>query len=190
MNRSLFWRVALQGTIVSTFITMGRIFDDGTKHNIGRIRKVVDRTPGIFSIECLKQRKRRLPGLDVDEYVEGKHALEPLRAQAMLAEIDRWQGVYSTRYKGIRHSLAHKKFGTIEQVNALLAKTDIEEMKAMCAFLHALWHALDQLYQDGQDPVLRPRAFVLAPEPLPQGYMPGEEAYRDAQAAVLGVVTL
>jgi hypothetical protein len=131
----------------STFIAMGRIFDDASKHNIGRIRRAIESTPEIFSIECLKQRKALAsPGLDVDAYyAKDRHALEPSRAQAMLYGIDHFQGVYEARYKAIRHSFAHKRLGTVEQINALLARTDIDEMKRMCSFLDALWQALNEL---------------------------------------------
>lgn len=187
MNDSLYWRVTHQGTIVSTFIAMGRIFDDKSKHNIGRIRRVIENTPEIFSIECLKQRKAA-QGVYADEYVKDRHALDPSRADAMLFGIDYFQGIYDARYKAIRHSFAHKRLGTVDQINALLAKTDIEEMKRMCSFLDALWRALDQLHRNGLDPVMRPRTFVLAPARLPQGSTPGEEAYRDARAAILTAV--
>jgi len=187
MNDGLFWRVAHQGTIVSTFMAMGRIFDDKSKHNIGRIRKVIEKTPEIFSIECLKQRKAAL-GVDANEYVKDRHALEASRADAMLYGIDHFQGIYNSRYKAVRHSFAHKKLGTVGEINALLAKTEIDEMKRMCSFLDALFKALDQLHLNGLDPVLRPRTFVLAPIRLPPNPTPGEEAYRDARAAIMKAV--
>jgi hypothetical protein len=58
----------------------------------------------------------------------------------------------------------------------------------MCSFLDALWHALNQLYLNGLDPVLRQRVFVLAPACLPHDPTPGEEAYQDARGAVLKAV--
>jgi hypothetical protein len=75
----------------------------------------------------------------------------------------------------------------LEEVNALLAKTNVDELKRMFGFLRALHQALDQLFLNGLNPIPLPECkFVLPPEPEPNRvYYPGEDAYLEAQQVLL-----
>ncbi len=186
MNRnSQYWIVAHHAMIMSTFIAIGRIFDDKSKFNLGRLKHVVARDPSLFSLLALRDRKALLPGVDADEYIKDRHELTPAHMAAIGDEIDRWQAVYGDRYKAIRHQFAHKKFTDVAAVNQLLAKTDVEEMKSMFSFLNALHLTVWELWTNGLEPVVRPRPFVLPPDPTPADYQAGEKAYRQAQDVIL-----
>jgi hypothetical protein len=74
-------------------------------------------------------------------------------------------------------------------VGESFAKTDVDEMKDIFGFLHALHSALDQLFLNGRQPNVTPYAFKLPPE-APLGRMaPGERAYREGQT-MLNLLTL
>jgi hypothetical protein len=189
VNRnSMFWITTHHALLVSSFMAIGRIFDPASKHNVGRLIRAVENNRQLFTREALRQRKEPLlrPG-QAEEYVDGKHELTVEETREIKARIDGWRKVYQDRYLEIRHHFAHKKHSTLDEINALIAKTNIEEMKSMFGFLHALHEALAEMYLNGRVPELRDLVFVLPPEPQPRNrqYYPGEKAYRQAQDALL-----
>jgi hypothetical protein len=57
------------------------------------------------------------------------------------------------RYRDIRHKVfAHKATADMTEINGMFAKTNIEEMKALFGFLHALHEALWELFNNGRKP--------------------------------------
>jgi hypothetical protein len=56
-----------------------------------------------------------------------------------------WRRIYEPVYRHIRDHLAHNKKG-VSDLDALLAMTNIEEMKRMLGFFHALHEGLVELY--------------------------------------------
>jgi hypothetical protein len=78
------------------------------------------------------------------EYVDDKHDVTAPDVRQLRKEVDAWR-IYAPVYGEIRHHLAHNK-GATEDLDALLAKTNIEEMKKTFAFLHALHEALRELH--------------------------------------------
>jgi hypothetical protein len=98
-------------------------------------------------------------------------------------QIKEWRKIFRGRYLPIRHQFAHKKLSHLTEVNALLAKTNVEELKRMFGFLRALHQALHQLFLNGLNPTPLPDCkFVLPPEPEPsRECYPGEDAYSEAQ---------
>jgi AbiU2 len=96
--------------------------------------------------------------------------------------------IYEDRYREVRHKVfAHKEVSTFQEANALLAKTRIDEMKALFAFLSNLHLALWELLYNGCKPSLAIREFVLPPDPPPtyQTKLPGEIVYREGHAALM-----
>jgi hypothetical protein len=187
-ENSLFWITSHHALIMSTFIALGRIFDVSSKHNLGNLRRIVENNPADFTVAALQARRTVDLGAYAATYVRSKHGMTPAHWQPIADKIDSWTSVYVARYKPIRHQFAHKRLSTLSQVNALLAKTNIDEMKEMFAFMHALYGCLDQLWVNGEEPVLRERNFILPPDPMPQNnYMPGEKAYRQAQDVMLSM---
>ena len=189
VNRnSMFWITTHHALMVSFFMAVGRIFDPASKHNVGRLMRAVENNRPLFTREALRQRKKPLllPG-QADEYVDGKHELTVEETRDIKGRIDDWRKIYQDRYLEIRHHFAHKKYSDLNEINALMAKTDIEEMKSMFGFLHALHEALAEMYLNGRLPALQNLVFVLPPNPQPRDrqYYPGEKAYRQAQDALL-----
>jgi hypothetical protein len=55
----------------------------------------------------------------------------------MRKAVSQWRGVYEERYRDIRHGVfAHKGLNRTD-TDALMAKTNIDEMKSLFGFLHA-----------------------------------------------------
>jgi hypothetical protein len=106
--------------------------------------------------------------------------------RALKKEVKAWRKIYEP----IRHHFAHNKATDPADLAALMSKTNIDEMKRMFGFLHALHEGLVELYLNGRNPLPLPDVtFVLPPNPKPRrSYHPGEKAYREAQAALLSML--
>jgi AbiU2 len=55
----LFWNTILGGLQTGTFVTLGRVFDQKSTHNIDRVLNIAQRNPYIFSKAALGDRKRK-----------------------------------------------------------------------------------------------------------------------------------
>jgi hypothetical protein len=192
VNRnSMYWITSQHALLVNAFIALGRIFDQNSTHNIERLLKMVETNLPTVNPDALRRRKEEvIPSEQAAEYVSDKHSTTIEDVLGLQDQVDKWRGIYRAVYKPIRNSFAHKKTADIEAVNALLAKTDIEEMKAMLGFLHSLHEGLRELHLNGRSPLPLPDiAFVLPPDPKPQRqYHPGEKAYREAQAVLISMM--
>jgi AbiU2 len=191
INRNaMFWLTMHRALFVSTFVGLGRIFDQDSAHNLDRLLSIVGRNIPELGRDALRQRKEQVISAEqAAEYVKGKHETTAPDVRALRKEVDQWRKIYAPVYGEIRHHLAHNK-GATEDLDALLARTDIEEMKRMFGFLHALHEGLRELHLNGRNPLpLLEIVFVLPPDPKPQRqYHPGEKAFREAQAALLSML--
>lgn len=188
INRNpMFWLTAHQAMLVSSLIGLGRIFDQDSAHNLDQLLTMAGRNLETLGRDALRRRKETvIPPEQAADYVKEKHEITAADVRRLRKEVDTWRKVYAPVYGEIRHHLAHNK-GARQDLDALLARTNIEEVKKMFAFLHALHEALRELHLNGRNPLPLPKiTFVLPPDPKPgRQYYPGEKAYREAQAALL-----
>lgn len=194
MNENpMFWITSEYSLILSTFIILGRIFDTDSKHNVGKLMGVVESDRAILSRTGLKlRREAEMTASGAAEYVKSKHDLTVSEVRETRKLINTWRKVYEQRYKPIRNLFAHKKLTSVQEVNQVMAKADIEEMKKMLGFLHSLHEALIELYLNGSAPLpLREIKFVPLSEAKPaRQYYPGEKAYREAQSSLKMMLAL
>jgi HEPN superfamily AbiU2-like protein len=193
-TNSLFWVTVHYAMLVAAFVALGRIFDQDSKHNIDRLMGVASKDLSIFSLDALRARKEALNVTPegAAEYVVGKHELTSADVRLMRKQIDLRRRIYEERYRDIRHKVfAHKATDEMTEINEMFAKTNIEEMKALFGFLHALHKALWEVFNNGLKPVVRPHVFVLSPEPAAQWQtLPaGERVFREAHAVLRLMVT-
>lgn len=144
---------------MDTFITLGRIFDQGSPHNLDRLFQLARDNREMFSKGALG-RRRGLAG--ADEVVS--RAYEPVAAdfRRLRKEASRWRTVYETKYADLRRKIyAHRELSDNEQISALFAKTKVGELERLFAFLGSLCDALWELYVNGREPRLAPqRRFI------------------------------
>jgi len=189
----LFWVTVHYSMLVAAFVALGRIFDQDSKHNIDRVIGIAANDLSIFSLDALRARKEALDitAEEAAEYVVGKHALASDDLKLLRKQIDVRRRIYEDRYRDIRHKVfAHKATADMTEINGMFAKTNIEEMKALFGFLHALHEALWELFNNGRKPDLKPYEFVLSPDPVPRHKplgAPGERVFREGHA-VLGLM--
>jgi hypothetical protein len=176
--------------LLSAFVALGRIFDQDKKsvHNIDKLIKAVSDDLPAFTRPALAIRKQAagISAEDAAAYVRDTYELMPADVRDIRKQVAHWRRVYEARYRDIRHGVfAHKgldQAGT----DALMAKTNIEEMKSLFGFLHVLYETLWGAYFNGRKPNLTIREFTLTPAtPTPVGSMkPGERVFREGHAVL------
>lgn len=190
----LFWINAQHSMLVTAFGTLGRIFDQESKHNVDRLMTIVSQNLPIFSIDSLRARKVA-DGISMEDaarYIAGKHALTSNDVKILRKQIDVRRRIYEARYRDIRHKVfAHKATDDVAEIDAMFAKTNIEEMKGVFGFLHALHDALWEQFHNGRKPNVTPYKFTVPPDPSVRenSLSPGERIFREGQVALLSMLS-
>jgi AbiU2 len=188
----LFWITTHHAMLLSTFVALGRIFDQNSKHNIDRLLKLAAKHRGLFARTALQARKQsnRLTQQQAAKYVADAHELSASDLKMLRRRVADWRRIYEQRYRDIRNKIfAHKALSNLTQVNELLAKTNIDEMKRLFAFMSGLYSDLWEQFHNGRRPQLQVIDFVLPPHPMPlrQG-LPGETVYREGHLALTSML--
>jgi hypothetical protein len=155
----LFWVTTAGALHTSFFITLGRIFDQNSNHNIDKILSVAQRHVEIFSNEALEKRKRSGSANAsewIDEYMKSVYVPTAVDFRRLRKYVAKYRKIYEAVYKDIRHKvIAHKDLSNVDDIHALYAKTNIAEMQKLLIFVNKLYHSLWHLYHNGNKPVLR-----------------------------------
>ena len=173
----------------ATFVALGRIFDRNGRHNINVLLQVGRENINLFSLDALAERKRQI-GLTEDEiaeYVSDRYVPSASDFDDLEKQVETWRAIYNPRYKDVRDKIfAHNVYSTIEEINALLEKTDVEELRGIFGFLQGLHSALHQLHVNGIQPEIRSRVFLRATRISPgskmQGHDPADILVREISA--------
>jgi hypothetical protein len=161
----LFWGVSAAAFQAGLIVALGRIFDQGSPHNIDALLRSAASQPAIFGKEALEQRRRRSGFTDPEQVrVYMARVYEPTSQdfRTLRGSIVEHRRLYETHVRDIRHQyIAHRQVVAPEAVAELFSRAQIVEIERIVAFLPALHLALQDLYQNGNGPVLRPQAFVI-----------------------------
>ncbi|MDA8238857.1 MAG: hypothetical protein M0Z67_00640 [Nitrospiraceae bacterium] len=163
VNRTpLFWRTTFGALQQSFFISLGRIFDQTSKHNVDRFLKVAQENIEIFSKPALEARKRADSANAnewIDNYMTDVYVPDHKDFRRLRGYISKYRRIYECRYRDFRRKVyAHKELSKTDTY-ALFAKTSITETQKMIIFLNRLHSALWQLFHNGRKPVLRPMKY-------------------------------
>jgi hypothetical protein len=170
-----FWISVHHAMLVATFVTLGRIFDESSRHNINALLKALETDLGEFSADALKARlieKGRSPEeatqhvarvLDWDS--ENPYATIPLAAalinknlahcaHAQVRELRKkvadWRRAYQASFDAIRDKVfAHRELSSTEGIDALFRKVSVDELEELFKFLSSLRLALWAAYENG-----------------------------------------
>jgi hypothetical protein len=157
----LFWNTALGALQTGTFVVLGRIFDQTSAHNVGRVLHLAENNVSIFSKNALGRRKMASSSNAqswLADYLKDAYVPKAADFRRLRGYVSKHRKTYLAKYGDLRHKVfAHKEITDATQVSALFAKTNIREMQRMMLFLHSLHGALSQLFVNGNKPVLRPR---------------------------------
>jgi HEPN superfamily AbiU2-like protein len=191
----LFWITAHHAMLLSAFVALGRIFDQKSRHNIDALMNAASKDVGSFSKSALAARKQAngLSRAEAAAYVADAHELSARDLRALRKEIAAWRRVYEDRYRDTRDRVfAHKGLSDVGEVDALLKRTKIDELKCLFAFLSALYLTLWETFYNGRKPHIEPTRFELPPRPVMRGreVLPGETVYREGHAVLKSMLAV
>ncbi len=160
-----FWRINMGALQTSCFIALGRVFDQSSRHNIGRLLKVAQDNMDIFSKEALEARKRKgSKNVDewIDDYMKDVYVPTVSDFRRLRGHVSKYRKVYLNGYRDIRLKVyAHKELSKPDDVQTLFAKTNIPEMQRLLIFPKRLHTCLRELFHNGKKPVLRPMKYSV-----------------------------
>lgn len=159
----LFWKTNIGALQISFFITLGRIFDNTSKHNVFNLLKSARKHQSIFSITALKARKEAGSTNAhkwISDYMKDVYIPKDADFDRLDEYVDKYSKLYDANYRKIRNKIfAHQEFSKPEQREELFKNTNIKELEKILIFLKKLYLALWQLYNNGRKPKLRPLSF-------------------------------
>lgn len=161
----LFWNTNLGALQASTFIVLGRIFDQDSPHNIDRVLRIARDHQEIFSLKALAARKQGKSATRpdwLDEYLTTSYVPTPEEFRRLRKEVSKQRNIYVSKYRDIRHKVvAHKVVVGSAEVGALFANTDVRELQLLITFTLSLHEILWQLYFNGKKPRLRRQRYSV-----------------------------
>ena len=162
------WNTANAAFQVSAVITLHRVFDTTSKHNVYTLLRLMEQQrETIFSREALANRKlRHMRGEHpswLDEYVAEAYVPTAKDFRALRKQVAANARIYAANYKAIRDKIfAHREVAKPEETQALYSKTNIRELQKIFAFLNQMYKAILELLENGRRPVLRPTRYSVA----------------------------
>jgi hypothetical protein len=166
-----FWNANSSALQLAAFISLGRIFDQTSPHNIDKLLKTATDNIGMFSAASLSYRKTGM-GLDATHltaYMADVHVPTAVDFRKLRAKVKECRKIYTARYKDVRDKIfAHNEIADRYAARQLMSQTNIEEMKQIFIFLKAFGNTMFHLFHNGREPVLDVRPFG-SPPPTPVG---------------------
>lgn len=166
VNRTpLFWRTNLGALHTAFFITLGRIFDQNSNHNVDRLLRVAQEEIILFSAQALEARKRKdnpNAGQWIADYMKTAYVPTADDFRRLRKHVSRYRKIYEHGCHNIRRKVhAHKELSKPEDVQALYNQTNIWEMEKLLIFLNKVHLTLWELFHNGRKPVLRPMRYSV-----------------------------
>jgi len=204
MNRTpTFWNTVLSGFQNLTFITIGRIFDNDSKHNIHVLFKLAQNNKSLFSRKSFEGRwknnaDKKSDGLVnyMTEYMKKFYEPTDDDFRKLKKFIGKQQKIYEDIYRPIRHHFGHKKYSTNEEVKVLFDKVNVSELEKFCTTLDGIYEALWQLYHNGRGPMLPIKKnkystkSILKSKPEPYRATSQNVQYIDEVKSVLNILKI
>jgi hypothetical protein len=151
----LFWLTTLRALQTSVFIVLGRIFSQDSEHNLDVLLRIAEEDQGIFSRDSLARRKSEIAGLDVNKYVRDAFIPTAMDFRSLRREVKEWRRIYEANYRAVRNQVfAHAEVSEPDDVGALFAKTNVQELEGLVTDLVGLHSRLQNLLYNGIAPIL------------------------------------
>ena len=166
LNRNaMFWNTATGAMQTAAIIAVGRIFDQGSPHNIDRVLKTAQDSPSMFSKASLGRRKQagasETPSW-LGNYLQGAYAPVPSDFRRLRDHVKKRRRIYEANYRDLRHKVyAHRVVADDSEVAPIVAKTSIRELERLLLFLLRFYESMWHLFMNGRKPKLRRLRFSV-----------------------------
>jgi AbiU2 len=156
LNRTpLFWNTCVDALQTTTIMTLGRIFDRKSAHNLNVLIGMAQNNLSLFSKVALGKRrhgKGSKPPEWMDELLQAAYEPTILDFNSIAALVYEKRTVYEKSYRNLRHKwFAHKAVSEPTEVAELFFKnTNTVELTSIFGFLSRLHDELFQLFFNGK----------------------------------------
>ena len=158
------WSVILHSLQVTTFMSLGRIFDtDGNAFSINRlISYCAENVEQFNKAELEKRLGQRWKGEGFPAMYSNlvRDAYEPEASDfnRLKSEKETQKTIFKSKFQPIRHKvMAHKEFSAIGSVSELMSQVTFEQLEGVISYCNKLKAVISIQYQEGKK------------IPLPQG---------------------
>jgi hypothetical protein len=157
---ALFWNTVAGALQLSAIVTLGRVFDQDTPHNIDVLLRLAQRHPTMFSRSALGIRKvpaaSTPPPAWLSAFLSEVHEPTAQDFRDLRKQVKKLRRTYENRFRPLRHGVfAHRLLHGDVEIAPVAAKANINELKRVIATLLDLHEAIWQLFYNGRPPVLR-----------------------------------
>jgi hypothetical protein len=158
LNQSpYFWHTVLQALFEACVISLGRIYDNRSAHNISVLLRCAVENSGTFSKDALAARKRE-GSANADEWLDtflaGVHDFNPGDFRDIATKVKKFRKAYEDRYKDLRDKVVAHAELDLEARPAFYQKIETAELQQMLVFLVQVHQALWELLMNGKEPVI------------------------------------
>lgn len=158
-NTPIFWLSCSAALQSSAYISLGRIFDATSNHNIAALLDSMEKNLKLFQREGLASRKRNGSEIDppwLSEYLESAYYPTIKDINRLRALVEKYRVIYERAIKPARNKyLAHREKEEHAEVKALFARGTVRELWRLTIFLHQLYGVLWEQLHNGRRPVFR-----------------------------------
>jgi hypothetical protein len=158
-ENAVFWNTAAGAMQTAAIIAIGRIFDQGSPHNIDRVLRLAQNNPGMFSLAALGRRKQdgaANPPTWLAGYLANAHVPGPADFRRLRSQVKTHRRIYEANYRELRHRIyAHRAVLDQSEIAPIVAKTSVREIERLLLFLLRFYESMRQLFDNGRKPILR-----------------------------------
>ena len=164
-QNAMFWNTVAGAMQTAAIIAIGRVFDQGSAHNIDKVLRLAQDNPSILSKASLARRKQAgasEPPSWLESYLKGAHVPRATDFRRLRSHIKRRRRIYNANYRELRHKVyAHREVGEDDEVTPIVAKTNIRELERLLLFLLSFHESMWQLFVNGRKPTLRRLRYTV-----------------------------
>jgi hypothetical protein len=141
-----FWNTVHFSLKKSAILALGRIFETNTAHNAASVMREAGEID-IFTKDALRRRKHEQSANAaewIEEFLARAYVPSHDDIRRLRKEVDKWRKIYDANYRPLRDkTFAHREVaqGT-QELEVLIERSQMAELKHMCLFLIALNDAL------------------------------------------------
>jgi hypothetical protein len=164
-EHALFWNTTLRALQTALLISLGRVFDNRSKHNIAKLLGTMDGNRSVFTRKSLRTRKYATFSNDPAQlagYMSDVVAPHKGDFRRMSKQVKRWRSAYGSVYKALRDKIfAHLELTDPAQIEQLFGQTNIRELEKMTTFLVRLHDAYWEAFHNGRPLAVRPMRHAV-----------------------------
>lgn len=160
-----FWLIHDAACQTAAFMTLGRIFDSKSKHNVERLIESFEESLALFQRPALEVRKMegqsKRPDW-MDDYLRDAYYPTKVDVTRLRKLVRKFAALYQSNFDPVRDKYyAHRAFLESHRNSALFNNTTYRHLWRLTTFLVGLHEALQGQLQNGHKPVIRQMRYSI-----------------------------